>query len=155
MYRPIMLLFTWACYPDDWLNTAATRKKHPISKNRNNVLQTYILIWNRFLYQPIHNQLCLIYKAELTQTDLTRGRLDPDSIKRWFNETPKTFRGMSLSPIGLIKILTYLIWGFLGAAIFDCIIGSCDFSIGSFKLVWVQPSFPPPLLSFFLSFYRY
>ena len=29
---------------------------------------------------------------------------------------------VSLSPIGRIKILTYLIWGFLGAAIFDCII---------------------------------
>ena len=33
---------------------------------------------------------------------------------------------IALSPIGRIKILTYLIWGFLGAAIFDCIIGSCD-----------------------------
>ena len=32
----------------------------------------------------------------------------------------------SLSPKGCIKILTYLIWGFLGAAIFDCIIRSCD-----------------------------
>ena len=32
----------------------------------------------------------------------------------------------TLSPIGRIKILTYLIWGFLGAAIFDCIIRSCD-----------------------------
>ena len=32
----------------------------------------------------------------------------------------------SLSPIGRIKILTYLIWGFLGAAILDCIIRSCD-----------------------------
>ena len=31
-----------------------------------------------------------------------------------------------LSPIGRIKILTYLIWGFLSAAIFDCIIRSCD-----------------------------
>ena len=31
-----------------------------------------------------------------------------------------------LSPIGRIKILTYLIWGILGAAIFDCIIRSCD-----------------------------
>ena len=31
-----------------------------------------------------------------------------------------------LSPKGRIKILTYLIWGFLGAAIFDCIIRSCD-----------------------------
>ena len=31
-----------------------------------------------------------------------------------------------LSPIGRIKILTYLIWGFLGAAILDCIIRSCD-----------------------------
>ena len=31
-----------------------------------------------------------------------------------------------LSPIDRIKILTYLIWGFLGAAIFDCIIRSCD-----------------------------
>ena len=31
-----------------------------------------------------------------------------------------------LSPIGRIQILTYLIWGFLGAAIFDCIIRSCD-----------------------------
>ena len=38
--------------------------------------------------------------------------------------TKKTSR--SLSPIGRIKILTYLIWGFLGAAIFDCIIRSCD-----------------------------
>ena len=33
---------------------------------------------------------------------------------------------LALSPIGRIKILTYLIWGFLGAAIFDCIIRSCD-----------------------------
>ena len=33
---------------------------------------------------------------------------------------------LSLSPIGRIKILTYLIWGRLGAAIFDCIIRSCD-----------------------------
>ena len=32
----------------------------------------------------------------------------------------------TLSPIGRIQILTYLIWGFLGAAIFDCIIRSCD-----------------------------
>ena len=32
----------------------------------------------------------------------------------------------ALSPIGRIKILTYLIWGFLGAAIFYCIIRSCD-----------------------------
>ena len=32
----------------------------------------------------------------------------------------------ALSPIGRIQILTYLIWGFLGAAIFDCIIRSCD-----------------------------
>ena len=31
-----------------------------------------------------------------------------------------------LSPIGRIKILTYLIWGYFGAAIFDCIIRSCD-----------------------------
>ena len=33
---------------------------------------------------------------------------------------------VALSPIGRIQILTYLIWGFLGAAIFDCIIRSCD-----------------------------
>ena len=33
---------------------------------------------------------------------------------------------LTLSPIGRIKILTYLIWGFLGAAILDCIIRSCD-----------------------------
>ena len=32
----------------------------------------------------------------------------------------------ALSPIGRIQILTYLIWRFLGAAIFDCIIRSCD-----------------------------
>ena len=32
----------------------------------------------------------------------------------------------ALSPIGRIKILTYLIWGFLGAAILDCTIRSCD-----------------------------
>ena len=32
----------------------------------------------------------------------------------------------ALSPICRIQILTYLIWGFLGAAIFDCIIRSCD-----------------------------
>ena len=32
----------------------------------------------------------------------------------------------SLSPIGRIKILTYLIWVFLGAAILDCIIRSRD-----------------------------
>ena len=31
-----------------------------------------------------------------------------------------------LSPIGRIQILTYLIWGILGAAIFDCVIRSCD-----------------------------
>ena len=44
---------------------------------------------------------------------------------------PLTFRYFTikvcpLSPIGRIQILTYLIWGFLGAAIFDCIIRSCD-----------------------------
>ena len=33
---------------------------------------------------------------------------------------------LTLSPIGRIKILTYLIWGSVGAAMFDCIIGSCD-----------------------------
>ena len=32
----------------------------------------------------------------------------------------------ALSPIGRIQILTYLIWGFLGAAIFDCINRSFD-----------------------------
>ena len=32
----------------------------------------------------------------------------------------------SLSPIVRIQILTYLIWGILGAAIFDCVIRSCD-----------------------------
>ena len=32
----------------------------------------------------------------------------------------------SLSPIGHIQILTYLIWGILGATIFDCVIRSCD-----------------------------
>ena len=37
---------------------------------------------------------------------------------------PKGFG--ALSPIGRIKILTYLIWGILGAAILDCHIGSCD-----------------------------
>ena len=31
-----------------------------------------------------------------------------------------------LSPIGRIQILTYLIWGILDAAIFDCLIRSCD-----------------------------
>ena len=31
-----------------------------------------------------------------------------------------------LSPIGRIQILIYLIWGILGAAIFDCVIRSCD-----------------------------
>ena len=39
---------------------------------------------------------------------------------------PKWFGPRTLSPIGRIQILTYLIWGFLGAAIFDCIIRSCD-----------------------------
>ena len=32
----------------------------------------------------------------------------------------------ALSPIGRIQILTYLIWRILGAAIFDCVIRSCD-----------------------------
>ena len=32
----------------------------------------------------------------------------------------------TLSPIGRLKILTYLIWGFLGAAMFDRIIKSRD-----------------------------
>ena len=41
---------------------------------------------------------------------------------RYGNEVLST----PLSPIGRIKRLTYLIWGFLGAAIFDCIIRSCD-----------------------------
>ena len=36
------------------------------------------------------------------------------------------FEWTALSPIGRIKILTYLIWGILGAAILDCHIGSCD-----------------------------
>ena len=33
---------------------------------------------------------------------------------------------LPLSPIGRIQILTYLIWGILGAAKFDCIIRSCN-----------------------------
>ena len=33
---------------------------------------------------------------------------------------------LPLSPIGCIQILTYLIWGILGAAIFVCVIRSCD-----------------------------
>ena len=33
---------------------------------------------------------------------------------------------LPLSPIGRIRILTYLFWGILGAAIFDCVIRSCD-----------------------------
>ena len=33
---------------------------------------------------------------------------------------------LPLSPIGRIQILTYLIWGILSAAIFDCVIRSCD-----------------------------
>ena len=39
---------------------------------------------------------------------------------------PWLLKEANLSPIGRIKILTYLIWGFLGADIFDCIIRSCD-----------------------------
>ena len=35
-------------------------------------------------------------------------------------------RHSPLSPIGRIQILTYLIWGILGAPIFDCVIRSCD-----------------------------
>ena len=42
-----------------------------------------------------------------------------NQARYWHTMTP-------LSPIGRIQILTYLIWGFLGAAIFDCIIRSCD-----------------------------
>ena len=88
MYPPIMLLLTWACYADDWSNTAATRKKHPISKNRNNVFQTRILIWNIFLYQPTHTMLYLIYKADLTRPSLPgrvdSGRLDPRPTRPGF-----------------------------------------------------------------------
>ena len=36
-------------------------------KNRKYVLRTRILIWKIFLYQPIHNLLYLIYKADLTR----------------------------------------------------------------------------------------
>ena len=39
---------------------------------------------------------------------------------------PNILHIKALSPIGRITILTYLILGFLGAAIFDCIIRSCD-----------------------------
>ena len=45
----------------------------------------------------------------------------PSIVCQHFQTTPPP-----LSPIGRIQILTYLIWGFLGAAIFDCIIRSCD-----------------------------
>ena len=51
-------------------------------------------------------------------------------VARLFLQTmSKSFgtpRPIPLSPIGCIKILTYLILGFLGATIFDCIIRSCD-----------------------------
>ena len=33
---------------------------------------------------------------------------------------------LPLPLIGRIQILTYIIWGILGAAIFDCVIRSCD-----------------------------
>ena len=49
-----------------------------------------------------------------------------------------------LSPKGSIQILTNLIWGILGAAIFDWSLDHVIFSIGSFELVF-QPSFPPSL----------
>ena len=48
------------------------------------------------------------------------------SFSRRFAQAIVRAVSKALSPIGRIKILTYLIWGFLGAAILDCHIGSCD-----------------------------
>ena len=84
MYRPIMLLFTWVCYADDWSNTAATRNKHPISKNRNNELQTRILIWNIFLYEPIHyitRQPVFGFPTRYDTLGLTQTRLHNSRVK--------------------------------------------------------------------------
>ena len=55
-------------------------------------------------------------------TNGTIGRITNGTIGR----IPNARSDAALSPIGRIKILTYLIWGFLGAAILDCIIRSCD-----------------------------
>ena len=74
-------------------------------KNRNNVFtQTCILIWNIFLYQPIHNFTLYIRPtrpgrvdpAELTQADLTRGRLDPDSYQETLYRVSLVEEGSSL-----------------------------------------------------------
>ena len=101
MYRPIMLLFTWACYADDWSNTATTRKKYPISKNRNNVLQTRILIWNIFLYQTIHNYILYIRPTWPGRVD--SGRHDPRPTWPGFSDMPV----LMAHP----KCLLFFFWG--------------------------------------------
>ena len=65
------------------------------------------------------------YTSYLGFSDALKNSFFPGTIPgivsplRWSHVFP-------LSPIGRIQILTYLIWGFLGAAILDCIIRSCD-----------------------------
>ena len=61
-------------------------------------------------------------RGETTRGETTRGETS------WGRNVllPIQRARCALSPIGRIQILTYLIWGFLGAAIFDYIIRSCD-----------------------------
>ena len=58
----------------------------------------------------------------------------------------------TLSPIGRIQILTYLIWGILGAAIFDCIIRSCDLFDWFIRTCFVPTVIPAVITSLELFF---
>ena len=77
--------------------------------------------------------MCSQYKIKLAQAKFlnalfswgTAGVRRSD-IFYWCRTFQIQRRFHPLSSIGRIKILTYLIWGFLGAAILDCIIRSCD-----------------------------
>ena len=87
-----------------WLSSSAT----PFLDNQTHLM--YVSILNKIEILSLFITLCNIYIYQETTVP---------GVKYQPFIPP-------LSPIGRIKILTYLIWGFLGAAIFDCIIRSCD-----------------------------
>ena len=74
------------------------------------------------------NQHSLAFQIPSASKDVYQYSFFLQTIRDW-TDLPESLilpLNCPLSPIGRIKILTYLIWGFLGAAIFDCIIRSCD-----------------------------
>ena len=72
------------CYPDDWSNTATTTLDET-SNLKNIEVMYYKLIFSFRKVFSINQYTTMPYikgrldPAELTQADLTRGRLDPDS----------------------------------------------------------------------------